>query len=75
MKKLVTSVAALSMAATSAFSGSLVEPEMEPMVEVMEEEKSSSGGLLLPLLALVAIGVLLSHDDDEECEGKACIVD
>lgn len=69
MKKLITSVAVASFAATSAFAGSLVEPEMEPMVEVMEEDTgSSSGGLLLPLLALVAIGVLISSNDSSDEE-------
>lgn len=64
MKKVVLSVAALSMFATSAFAGSLVEPEMEPMVEVMEEDNGSSGGLLLPLLALAAIGLLIANSDN-----------
>ena len=73
MKKLVTSVVALSMAATSAFSGSLVEPETEPMVEIKEEKTSSSGDLLIPLLALVAIGILISQDDDPEEVSECCI--
>ena len=66
MKKVVISVAALSMFAATAFAGSLVEPEMEPMVEVMEEEPSSSNnGLLVPLLALVAIGLLISNSSSD----------
>ena len=72
MKKLISAVVTLSLAATSAFSGSLVEPETEPMVEVMEEQGSSSGGLLIPLLALVAIGILISQDDDPE-EISECV--
>ena len=63
MKKVVISVAALSMFTAAAFAGSLVEPEMEPMVEVMEEDNGSSGGLLIPLLALVAIGALIANSD------------
>lgn len=66
MKKVVISVAALSMFAAAAFAGSLVEPEMEPMVEVMEEDNGSSGGLLVPLLALVAIGLLISSSSDSD---------
>lgn len=63
MKKVVISVAALSMLAAASFAGSLVEPEMEPMVEVMEEDNGSSGGLLIPLLALVVIGALIANSD------------
>ncbi len=45
----------------------MAEPEMEPMVEVTEEQTdTSSGGLLVPLLVLVAIGLLISQNDDEE---------
>ncbi len=71
MKKFIATVAVASFVATSAFAGSLVEPEMEPMVEVMEEESNSSG-LLLPLLAIVAIGLLISNsgsDEEEESNG------
>lgn len=64
MKKVVASVAVLSVLAVAAFAGSLVEPEMEPMVEVMEEDNDSSGGLLIPLLALVGIGLLISNSND-----------
>ena len=63
MKKVVISVAALSMLAAASFAGSHVEPEMEPMVEVMEEDNGSSGGLLIPLLALVVIGALIANSD------------
>jgi hypothetical protein len=65
MKKIIAIAAVASLAASTAFAGSLVEPEMEPMVEVMEEDASSSGGLLLPLLALVALGLLISSSDNE----------
>ena len=64
MKKIVLSVTAASLFAAAAYAGSLVEPEMEPAVEMTEETGSSSGGLLIPLLALVAIGVLISQSDD-----------
>lgn len=64
MKKIIASVAAVSMFAAAAYAGSLVEPEMEPMVEVMEEDTGSSGGLLIPLLALVAIGALIANSND-----------
>lgn len=66
MKKIVVSAAAAALFATSVFAGSLVEPEMEPMVEVTEEATSSSdAGLIVPLLALVAIGLLISNSSDD----------
>lgn len=66
LKKLITTTTAVTLLASSAFSGSVTEPEMEPMVEVVEEDTgTSSGGLLVPLLALVAIGLLISQDDDD----------
>ena len=66
MKKIVISAAALSMFAATAFAGNVKEPVMEPMVEVMEEEPGSSAGLLIPLLALVAIGVLVANSSDDD---------
>ena len=63
MKKIIISAAALSMFAAAAFAGNVKEPEMEPIIEVMEEEPGSSSGILVPLLALVAIGVLVANND------------
>lgn len=57
MKTLLASVAAISLLASASFAGSLVEPEMEPMVEAMEDDDDSAG-LLLPLLALAAIAAI-----------------
>ena len=44
MKKLIASVTIASFVATSAFAGSMIAPEMEPMVEVVEEEPLSGDG-------------------------------
>ena len=66
MKKVVISAAAMSMFAAVAFAGNPIVPEMEPMVEVMEEEPGSSGGLLIPLLVLVAIGALVANSSDDD---------
>ena len=67
MKKVVISAAAMSMFAAVAFAGNPIVPEMEPMVEVMEEEPgSSNNGLLVPLLALIAIGVLVANSSDDD---------
>ena len=63
MKKFLTSVAVLTMFASFASAGSLVEPEMEAPVEVVQEDTGSSGGLLIPLLVLVAIGALIANSD------------
>ena len=52
MKKIALA-AALSVAASSAFAGGLVEPRMEP--EVVEASTSSPGGVVVPLLILVVL--------------------
>lgn len=64
MKKMIATVAVASFVATSAFAGSLVEPEMEPMVEAMEEETNSSSdaGLLVPLMALLVVAAVAASD-------------
>lgn len=65
MKKLVLSVTAASLFATSALAGSLVAPDPEPMAEIAQEsDAASSDGLLVPLLALLALGVLISQRGD-----------
>ncbi|WP_211246279.1 hypothetical protein, partial [Cereibacter changlensis] len=43
---------ALSVAATSAFAGGMVEPIMEPAV-VEAQTSSSAGGIVVPLLLLL----------------------
>ena len=71
MKKFVISAVAASMFASSAFAGSLVEPEMEPMVMPMEEPAaSSSTGIWIPLLALVAVGLLISNNNNNSEQVK-----
>lgn len=61
MKTMLASVAALSMMASASFAGSLVEPTVAPMIQVVEEDSgSSSNGLLLPLVALAALAVIAS---------------
>ncbi|MFT4716277.1 MAG: hypothetical protein ACI861_002517 [Paracoccaceae bacterium] len=57
--KSIALAAALSIAATSAFAGAVSEPMMEP--EVMEEHSSSSsGGVVLPLIALLIVWAALN---------------
>lgn len=64
MKKVIAIAAVATFVASSAFAGSLVEPEMEPMVEAMEEDTNASSdhGLLVPLLALLAVAAVAASD-------------
>jgi hypothetical protein len=59
MKKLALA-AALTVAASTAFAGGMVEPIMEP--EVVEANTSSSaGGIIVPLLLLLVIAAAASN--------------
>ncbi len=60
MKKFALA-AALSLAATSAFAGSYVEPVMEPEV-IIEETTGSSGGIVVPLLLLAVVAAIAAAD-------------
>ena len=57
MKKIALA-AALSLAASTAFAGGVVEPRMEP--EVVEASTSSSGGVLVPLLLLAVVAAAVA---------------
>ncbi|KIN74398.1 hypothetical protein [Sulfitobacter guttiformis] len=58
MKKLVLA-AAMSVAASSAFAGSLADPIIEAPV-IVEEASSSSAGILVPLLLVVLVAAALA---------------
>ncbi|MBL4929108.1 hypothetical protein [Fuscibacter oryzae] len=58
MKKIALATA-LSLAATSAFAGGVVEPVMEPEV-VAAKTSSSSGGILIPLLLLIVVAAAIA---------------
>ena len=58
MKKLVLA-AALTAAASTAYAGNLEEPVVEPPV-VVEETQGTSGGIVLPLVLLVLVGVAVA---------------
>jgi len=60
MKKIALA-AALSVAASTAFAGGVVEPTMEPEV-VKAATTSSSGGILIPLLLLVIVAAAVSSN-------------
>lgn len=54
MKKLALA-ASLSVAASTAFAGGMVEPKMEPEVVVKQTSSSSSAGIVVPLLLLLVV--------------------
>jgi len=58
MKKLVLA-AAMTVAASSAFAGSLADPIIEAPV-IVEEASSSSAGVLVPILILVLVAAALA---------------
>lgn len=65
--KSIALAAALSLAATTAFAGSLAEPVVEAPVAEAEEGSSSAGssggGILIPLLVILAIGAAVAAND------------
>lgn len=62
MKKLALA-AALTVAASTAFAGSMAEPMMEAPVIVEEAEASSStGGLIVPLILIALVAAAVSGD-------------
>lgn len=62
MKKIALA-AALSMAATSAFAGSMggkfAEPVVEPAV-IVEDTSSSSAGIIVPLMLLLVVAAAVA---------------
>lgn len=64
--KFLASAAAIALAAPQATAGGLVEPEMEPMVEVIEEEPASSNGWIIPLLVIGVIAAIASSSDSTD---------
>ncbi len=60
MKKLVLA-ATLSVAASTAFAGSMAEPVMEPAVIVEEAASSSSAGIIVPLVLLAVVAAVAAN--------------
>lgn len=58
MKKVALAVA-LSAAASTAFAGGLDEPVVEP--EIIVEDTGTAGGIIVPLMLLVLLGVAISQ--------------
>ncbi len=66
MKSIYASLAALIFA-SPVFAGGMAEPIMEEEVVVEEATSSSRAGILVPILALILIGLAISNkggDDD-----------
>jgi hypothetical protein len=61
MKKIALA-AALSVAASTAFAGGMVEPVMEPEV-VAKSTSSSAGGIVVPLLLLVIVAAAVAANN------------
>ncbi|MDH3263156.1 MAG: tail fiber domain-containing protein [Paracoccaceae bacterium] len=65
---LAAALVSTALAANSALAGGMAEPVMEPAVEpAMIEEDTATGsraGIIVPILALVMIGLALSQGDD-----------
>ena len=59
MKK-IAFAAAIALASTSAFAGSMEAPVMAPEVVVTEAEGSSAGGLAVPLILLAIVAAAAS---------------
>ena len=66
--KLLKATAIALLAATPSFAGGLAAPVMEP--EVIEEESaaSSRAGIIVPILAILLIGLALSRDNNQTPE-------
>ena len=60
MKKIALA-AALTVAASTAFAGGMVEPTMEPEV-VAQSTSSSASGIVVPLLLLVVLAAAVSSN-------------
>ncbi len=59
MKKILTAALLATTIGTAAHAGGYVEPVLEPVV-IVEDTSSSAGGVLVPLLAIIMIGLALS---------------
>ncbi len=63
MKKLALA-AALSVVATGAFAGGTVEPApvVSPVI-IEDDARSSAGGILVPILAIILIAAAVAAND------------
>jgi hypothetical protein len=59
--KYIAPIATLALIATQASAGSLVTPEIEPALEVVQEQPASSSDWIVPLLAVGLIAVMVTN--------------
>jgi hypothetical protein len=67
--KLVKAAALSLLAATPSFAGGMAGPVMEPTVIEEETTTSSRAGILVPILAILLIGLAISNDSDTPAPG------
>jgi hypothetical protein len=63
--KFIKTAALAMLAATPSFAGGMAEPVMEPTVIEEETTTSSRAGILVPILAILLIGLAISNDSDD----------
>ncbi|GHA60583.1 hypothetical protein GCM10008927_27650 [Amylibacter ulvae] len=64
MRKLFSVAVVALFSAHAALAGSLVEPDVEPMiVEAQPEAKRGSGNIIIPLLLLAVVAAVIASDD------------
>ncbi|MCX7645006.1 MAG: hypothetical protein N2Z62_06890 [Rhodobacteraceae bacterium] len=63
MKKLLAAAMTLPFVATQAAAGGMAEPIVEQEIE-QQTAAGSRAGILVPILALILIGLAMSNDSD-----------
>lgn len=63
MKRSLTALALSAALVQPAFAGGMAEPIMEEQIQ-QETRQGSRAGILVPILALILIGLALSNDSD-----------
>ena len=59
MKAILASAALVSLLASASYAGNLIKPNVEPMIQTVEDDNDGIS-LPLPLLALAALAALAS---------------
>ncbi len=59
MKAILASAALVSLLASASFAGNLIKPNVEPMIQTVEDDNDGIS-LLLPLVALAELAALAS---------------
>lgn len=60
-----------SLVSAQAHAGGMVEPIVEQDVEA-QTAAGSRAGILVPILALILIGLAISNKGDDDCTGESC---